>query len=87
MAEKVGEGFSLQIRCNTGRVPATFKRDVDDLAKSLGYGKTSYFLYDVLNEYLSLNRDRIEQYRELVGIPLIKPKAVKKEAAVDDSEA
>lgn len=86
---------SLQIKCDTKTVPAEFKRDVNDLAKSLGYGKTSDFMYDILSEYVALNRDRIEKYRELVGIPLIKPKTIKarslkkktKEAAGDDSEA
>lgn len=86
---------SLQIRCGTKKISADFKRDIADLAAACGYRDVSNFMYDILSEYVELNRDRIEKYRELVGIPLIKPKTIKarslkkkpKEAAGDDSEA
>ena len=85
---------SIQVRCGTKKVSADFKKDVDDLAAASGYRDTSEFVFTILSEYVKLNYSKIEKYRELVGIPLIKPKAVKaraskkktKEAAGDDSE-
>lgn len=61
--------ISLQI----SGIDEQFKADVEFLARSLGYFKTSDFLRVVVEEYVSLNRERISCYKKLMAMPLVKP--------------
>lgn len=60
-----------------------FKKDVEFLARSLGYFKTSDFLRVVVGEYVSLNRERISCYKKLTAMPFIKP-TIQNEVTVDE---
>ena len=66
--EKKSQTPTLQITCT-----AEFKTDVDDLAAACHYRNTSDFLRVIIEEYVELNRERINQYREMAAAPIIKP--------------
>lgn len=75
MAEK--RQPTLQITCS-----AEFKQDADDLARAFGSSDTSKFLRGIIEEYIELNREQIERYREVINsAKMIRPGQKKRQQA------
>ena len=64
-------------------VTAEFKRDVEDLARSCGR-QVSDLLLPIVAQFVSLNRARIEKYREMIEIPALSPFGQAAQIAADD---
>ena len=68
---------TLQITCS-----AEFKQDVEDLARAFGSSDTSNFLRGIVEEYIELNREQIERYREVINsAKMIRPGQKKRQQA------
>ena len=68
---------TLQITCS-----AEFKQDVEDLARAFGSSDTANFLRGIVEEYIELNREQIERYREVINsAKMIRPGQTKRQKA------